>query len=146
MKPALLYLSAPLVVAVLAPFAIIRAVAPYPAIFLVGTIPVVFFFTLLVAMPLYFAVPKASRVNALVMLGVAAITGALSYFAFNYVMRGWSAQVGQAILVQEGKFTPEGWRQLLSQSAWMGMLSLPGGFLFWLGEVAPLLRTKIQLR
>jgi hypothetical protein len=135
MKAALLYLSAPLVVALLAPFALEREFAPYPSIFLFGTVPVVFCFTLLVAMPMYFTVPKARRTNAVFMLGIAFAAGALSFFLFSFAFRSTFSQVGQVVLVQGGKFTAAGWQRVFAQSAWMGALSLPGGFLFWLGAL-----------
>ena len=133
MKAALLYLAAPLLVALLAPFAVEREFAPYPFIFLIGTVLIVLFFTLLVAVPMYFTLPKTSRTNPVLMLGISILAGALSYFLFNFAFRGTFSQVGQVVLVQDGKFTAAGWQNLLSQSAWMGALSLPGGLLFWLG-------------
>ena len=130
MKAALLYLAAPVLVAMLAPFAMEREIAPYPSIFLVGTIPVVFFFTLLVAMPLYFTLPKVKRTHAPSMLGIAFVAGALSFFLFSFAFRGTFSQV-----VQNGRFTAVGWKILLLQCFWMGTLSLPGGLLFWLGAL-----------
>jgi predicted neutral ceramidase superfamily lipid hydrolase len=133
MQAALLYLSAPVVVALLAPFALAQEIAPYPAIFLIGTIPVVFFFTLLIAVPMYLALPKTSRVNPMLMLGISFMAGALSFFLFSFAFRGSFSQVGQVVHVQDGSFTAAGWRSLLTQSVLMGALSLPGGLLFWLG-------------
>jgi hypothetical protein len=133
MKAALLYLAAPVVVALLAPFAVERAFFWYPAIFLIGTIPVVLFFTLLVAAPMYFAVPKANRTDAKLMLGISFIAGALSFFLFSFAFRGTFSQVGSVVLVQDGQYTIAGWKSLLGQCAWMGAFSLPGGLLFWLG-------------
>lgn len=133
MRAALLYLAAPLLVALLAPFAVAQEFAPYPSIFLIGTVPVVFFFTLLVALPMYFTLPKASRTKPLLMLGISFIAGAISYFLFSFAFRGTFSQVGEVVLVQDGNFTAAGWQSVLWQSLWMGALSLPGGLLFWLG-------------
>ena len=133
MKAALLYLAAPLMVALLAPFAMEREFAPYPSIFLIGTVPVVLFFTLLVAVPMHFTLPKRSRTNPALMLGISFLAGAMSFFLFSFAFRGTFSQIGQVVLVQDGRFTAAGWQRLLSQSVWMGALSLPGGFLFWLG-------------
>jgi hypothetical protein len=136
MKAALLYLSAPLLVALLAPMAVARAVGPYPAVVLVGTIPVVLLFTCLVALPLYFAMPKHRRGQLAPTLALAFLAGFLSFILFNLASPGASySRVGEAVLVADGRLTAAGWRGLLAQSLWMGALSLPGGLLFWIGAL-----------
>ena len=123
MKAALLYLSAPLLVALLAPFAVAQEFALYPAIFLIGTVPVVLFFTLLVAVPMYFTLSKKNRTNPFLMLGISSLAGALSFFLLSFAFRGTFSQIGQVVLVQDGKFTLAGWQNVFYQSAWMGALS-----------------------
>lgn len=135
MKPALLFLSAPLLVALLAPIAVERAVAPYPPIFLIGTIPVVLLFTCLVAVPLYLALPKSKRVQLTPILALAFIVGCVSFLLFNLALPEVTySRVGEVVLVADGHRTAAGWRALLSQSLWMGALSVPGGLLVWFGE------------
>jgi len=133
MKSFALYLLAPVIVALLAPLAINLQAAPYPAIFLVGTIPVVFFFTLVVALPLYFSLPKRLRGQLIPLLCMAFVAGLLSFFVFSYATKGVQAQVGPTVLVQNGNYTASGWYEVLLQSFAMGIFSLPGGLLFWLG-------------
>jgi hypothetical protein len=133
MKATLLYLAAPLLVALLAPFAVEQRPFIYPPIVLIGVIPVVAFFTLAIAVPMYLAIPKAHRSRLAMMLGTAFFAGALSFCIFSFVTRSTFSQVGEVVYVKDGMFTLAGWLQLLSQSAWMGALSLPGGFLCWLG-------------
>jgi hypothetical protein len=132
MKATLLYIVAPLLVALLAPFAIEQRPFLYSPIILIGVVPVVAFFTLAIALPVYFAIPKASRSNLALILCTAFLAGLLSFCIFSFVSRGTFSQVGEVVYVKDGMFTLAGWLQLLSQSAWMGALSLPGGFLFWL--------------
>ena len=129
----LLYLAGPLVVAMLAPLAIIRGIAPYPVIFLIGTIPVVFFFTAIVAVPMYLAIPKRLRTNIAWMIGIAFLAGFFSYVLFNLALHGSYEQVGNVVLIEDNRRTAEGWKVLLSQAIWMGGLSVPGGLLFCLG-------------
>ncbi len=133
MKATLFYIASPLLVALLAPFAVEQRAFLYPPIVLIGVFPVVAFFTLAIAVPMFFAIPKAKRSSLAVILGTAFLAGALSFCIFSFVSRGTFSQVGEVVYVKDGMFTRAGWLQLLSQSAWMGALSLPGGLLCWLG-------------
>ena len=134
MRAVLLFLSAPILVAVLAPFAISREIAPYPPIVLIGTIPVVLFFSALIAAPLFFTVPKNLRVSFVHMAGVAFASGFLSLFLFSIAFKGAFEQIGAVVLVQDGSLTAAGWRNLISQCLAMGALSLPAGILVCFGE------------
>ena len=130
MKAALLYLAAPLLAALLSPLAVAREIAPYPPLFLIGTVPVVCAFTLLVAMPLYFMLPKAKRTHILWMTSIAFIAGTVSFALFGMGLHATYERIGTVVLIEDGNRTPEGWKLLLSQSIWMGCLSVPSGLLF----------------
>ena len=131
MRAILLYLSAPLLVALLAPLAVERTIAPYPAILLIGTVPVVLLFTCLVAVPLYLAIPRRSRIQPIPMVSVAFLAGVISFILFSVASPGVSySQVGEVELVAGGHYTAAGWYELLLQSLCMGAASLPGGLLF----------------
>jgi hypothetical protein len=133
MKAALLYLAAPLIVALLAPFALADTFDLYPLIFLIGTVPVVYFFSLIIAVPMFFTLKKSSRTNPILILGIAFGAGALSFFLFSIAFRGSFSSVNDVVLVQDSRLTLAGWKDIIERSARMGALSLPGGLLVWLG-------------
>jgi hypothetical protein len=133
MKAVLLYLVAPFVVALLAPFAMADAFELYPPIFLIGTIPVVYFFSLLVAVPMFFTLVKANRTDLTLILGISFLAGALSFFIFSIVFHGSFSSVNDVVLIQNSRLTLAGWKDVFERSLRMGALSLPGGIFVWLG-------------
>jgi hypothetical protein len=133
MKALLLYLVAPFVVALLAPFAMADAFELYPPIFLIGTVPVAYFFSLLVAVPMFLTLEKANRTDLLLILGISFLAGTLSFFVFNIVFHGSFSSVNDVVLIQNGQLSLAGWKDLLERSLRMGALSLPGGLCVWLG-------------
>ncbi len=141
MKRLALYLSGPIVVAILAPLAFgLESLGLYPAI-LVGTIPVVLLLSLVVAMPLFVIVARKFRVRASIFIGLAFFAGFISFLVFAYLSAPTTSSVGDTIYVQNGQFTFAGWKQALLQSTAVGLASVPGGLLWWLAARTPLERS-----
>ena len=125
-----LRVSAPIVVALLSPIALI----PFPpqfyfAIALVA-IPIVLFFTAVIAFPLYHFIPKKLRTNSMVMSGFAFLAGAISYMLFQFLIQPGYSRIGDVVYVADGAFTLAGWVRALTAAAIVGMISIPGGLLF----------------
>ncbi len=139
MKHLALYLSGPLIVALLVPLAL-GGLKLYPMV-LVGTIPVVLLFSLVVAMPLFMVVARKFQVRALTFIGLAFVAGFISFLAFAYLSTPTASSVGDTVHVQDGQFTLAGWKEALLQSVAVGLASIPGGLLWWLAARTPLERS-----
>ena len=118
--------------AVLTPFAIDATLQPYPPAVLVGVIPVVWVFTALVAFPLYVALPTQRQAQLTPLLLAGFLSAFLSYALFHVVFLHPSfEQVGSTIFVKDGSLTAAGWRNLLRQTALMGVVGAIGGSTLW---------------
>jgi hypothetical protein len=138
MKPLALYISGPLVVALLAPLAL---GVTSPQIYLpiaVGAMVVVFMFSLVVAAPLFLIVARLFQVRLLTFIGLSFVAGFVSFLTFALMSEPTGFGVGDVVLVHEGQLTPAGWENALMQSARIGLASIPGGVLWWLAARVPL--------
>ena len=138
MRHLALYLSGPLVVALLVPFALGVVDKSLYGLIVIGTIPVVLLFTLLIAAPLFMLVARADQAGWPRFAALAFVAGFVSFVVFGYLSAPSYSGVGSVVHVYNGKFTAAGWRQLLVQSLAVGAASIPGGVLWWLGARTPL--------
>ncbi len=143
MKHFALYLSGPLIVALLVPFAFgSGAIKLYPLL-LVGAVPVVLAFSLAIAAPLFVLATRKFelKVRASLFMALAFVAGFISFVAFSCLSVPVFSSAGDSVFVQGGHFTIAGWDQLLAQSAIVGLLSIPGGIMWWLAARTPLERS-----
>ena len=126
------FLVSPLVVALLAPVAVEGSLVSYPPLLLVGTVPVVYFFTGLVALPVYLALPPKHKTRLSSLLIAAFISGCVSFAIVGLASKGSYAQVGSTVLVENGWYTLVGSYELVRQCVFMGLTALLAGALFWL--------------
>ena len=135
MRTVVAFLVSPLVIAVLAPMAIEGSLMRYPPSFLVGAIPVVYFFTAVVALPLYLALPPKHKARLSSLLVAAFVSGFGSFAILSLASKGTFAQVGTTVLVENGWYTLAGALNLLQQCLFMGLAATLAGALFWLVAV-----------
>jgi hypothetical protein len=141
MKRIALYLSGPVVVALLVPLAFgVAGLKLYPML-VVASIPVVLAFTLLVAAPLFVFAGRRFPIRAATFVGLAFAAGFLSFLVFTYLSTPTYSSVDEVVHVQDGQLTLPGWRGALMQSVAVGLLSIPGGLLWWLAARIPLERS-----
>jgi hypothetical protein len=109
----------------------------YPLL-VVGSIPVVLAFTLLIAAPLFTFVGRRFPIRAATFVGLAFAAGVLSFLVFALLSTPTYSGVDEVVHVQDGQLTLAGWKGLLAQSVAVGLVSIPGGLLWWLAARIPL--------
>lgn len=137
MKRALLYIAGPLLVAALAPIPIGIFYEWFYVTFMIGGLPIVLFYALFVAAPLFAFLVRRRSANIWTVTALAFSVGFGCYFlhslmtSFFYEVKWNGPPPGPDIYIYAGHRTALGWRYLLSQSLTMGLLTIPGGWL-WL--------------
>jgi len=129
MKPAIAFLVSPLIASLLVPVvlgALGDSVAFMPNFIVI--VPVVYFFTVVVALPIYFAMPQAHRKQLGSLLFAAFIAAFASYALINFPY----SRIGSDLPVPKDVSIPGGWQLLLQQCALVGLAGAGGGLCFWL--------------
>jgi len=129
MKPAIAFLVSPLIASLLVP--VVLGVLGNNVAFmpnLIVIVPVVYFFTIVVALPIYLAMPQAHKKRLGSLLFAAFVAAFASYALMNLPY----SHVGSDVPVPKDVFIPGGWQLLLQQCSLVGLAGAGGGFCFWL--------------
>lgn len=119
-----------LVVAALAPLAIEGRITAYPLVFYVISAFVVAACALATAVPLYAWLRWRGMATPWWIVLAGACSAWASFVALRVLSKPSDSTVGQVVLVQGGRFTAEGWLNLLQQSALMAVAGALGALVF----------------